>query len=102
MRDVPVTATPNQSLSILLDNERIVLRLKEANGVMVADVERDGSTIILGTRVLAGEPIIPYHYLEDGNFILLTINDELPDWQQFGQTQSLVYLTTAEVEALRG
>lgn len=102
MRTIPTAAVPNQSLSVRVDETRLVLRLKEANGVMVADLERDNETIILGTRVLAGEPIIPYRYLEQGNFLILTINDELPDWNLFGISQTLVYLTAAEVDALRG
>ena len=68
---------------------------------MVFDLEQDGTTILTGSRVLAGEPLIPYEYLEAGNFILLTINDELPSWKEFGATQKLIYLTGAEIEAIK-
>jgi hypothetical protein len=102
MRTIPIAAVPSQSLSIRVDNVRIVLRIKEANGVMIADVERDNTAIISGTRVLAGEPIIPYRYLEEGNFLVLTIDDELPDWREFGISQSLIYITADEVAALHG
>lgn len=101
MRSIPLTAIANQEFSVRLDDQRLVLRLKEANGVMAADLDRDGVRVISGVRVLAGEPIIPYRYLEDGNFILLTINDELPDWQKFESTQKLVYMSAAEIAALR-
>lgn len=101
MRVIPLAAVPNQSFSVRLDDTRMVLRIKEANGVMVADFERAGEQILLGARALAGECIIPYHYLEEGNFIFLTLNDELPAWQSFGVSQSLVYITAAEVAALR-
>lgn len=102
MRTIPIAAVPSQSLSIRVDNVRIVLRIKEANGVMIADVERDNTAVISGTRVLAGEPIIPYRYLEEGNFLVLTIDDELPDWREFGISQSLIYITADEVAALHG
>lgn len=102
MRTIPLSAIPNQSFSVRLDNERMVLRIKEANGVMVADVERDGVVLLSGTRVLAGEPIIPYHYIESGNYMVLTVNEELPNWREFGATQTLVYLSAAEVLAIRG
>lgn len=101
MRNIPLAAIANQELSVRLDDERLVLRLKEARGVMVADLDRDGVRIISGVRVLAGEPIIPYRYLESGNFLLTTVNDELPDWRKFASTQRLVYLTVAEVDALQ-
>lgn len=101
MRNIPLAPIANQSLSVRLDNQRLVLRIKEAEGVMVADLERDGVAVISGVRVLAGEPIIPYRYLERGNFMLNTLDGELPDWRMFGATQSLVYLTEADIEALR-
>jgi hypothetical protein len=101
MRTIPISAIANQELSVRLDNERLVLRLKEATGVMVADLDRDGVRILSGVRVLAGEPIIPYRYLESGNFMVQTLDEELPDWRKFGVTQSLVYLTAAEVDALK-
>lgn len=102
MRTIPLTALPNQSLSVRLNDERLVLTLKDADGVMVADLERAGVTVLMGTRVLAGEPIIPYRYLEEGNFMVLTVNDALPDWREFGVSQRLVYITAAEIAALHG
>lgn len=101
MRTVPLTAVPNQELSLRLDGARWVLRFKEARGVMVADATRDGVAIVTASRVLAGEAVIPYRYQEAGNFLVLTSDDELPDWRQFGVTQSLVYLSPEELEALR-
>lgn len=102
MRTIPLSATPNQVFSVRLDDQRLVVRIKEADGVMVADVDRNEVRLLSAVRVLAGEPIIPYRYLENGNFIVLTLDEELPDWRKFGATQTLVYLTAAEVDALRG
>lgn len=101
MRNIPLAAIPNQSLSVRLDAQRLVLRLKEANGVMVADLDRDNVRVLSAARVLAGEPIIPYAYLESGNFMLLTIEDQLPDWREFNATQSLVYMSPSEVALWR-
>lgn len=101
MRTIPLAAIANQELSVRLDNERLVLRLKEASGVMVADLDRNGVRVLSGVRVLAGEPIIPYRYMENGNFMVLTVDEELPDWRRFETTQSLVYLSAPEVGALR-
>lgn len=97
MRNIPISPIPNQSLSVRLDDQRLVLRLKEANGVMVADVERNGVSVVRGTRVLAGEFVIPYQYQQVGNFMLLTTGDDLPDWSEFGATQTLVYFEAAEL-----
>jgi hypothetical protein len=66
---------------VQLDGARYSLTFKEATGCMVADVERDDVVLLYGVRVVAGSPIIPYGYLEAGNFVLLTENDELPAWE---------------------
>lgn len=100
MQNIPIAAEPNQEFTVRLDDTRYAIRLKEANGVMVADVTIDDVVTITGTRVLAGEFIIPYVYMMRGNFLLLTNGDELPDWQEFGASQSLVYMSPEEFAAL--
>mgnify|MGYP001592855771 CR=1 FL=1 len=99
MRAIPLAQIPNQSFTLRLDGQRMVLRVKEARGLMVLDFEREGVTLLSGSPIIAGEALIPYRYLESGNFILLTVADELPDWQQFGLSQTLVYLSAAEIFA---
>lgn len=91
MQEIPLTAEPNQEFTVRLDDYRYVLRIKEARGVMVADVTIDDVVVLSASRIVAGWPLIPYAYLTTGNFVLLTVNDELPDWRQFGLTQSLIY-----------
>lgn len=67
---------------------------------MVADVSRNGLEILKGSRILAGEALIPYRYLQTGNFVTLTQNDALPNWREFGISQILVYLSEIEVAAI--
>lgn len=100
MELVPLQAVPNQEMSVRLADRRFVLRIKEAAGVMIADVTIDGAVVLQGTRIVAGTPLIPYAYLEQGNLLLLTDGGDLPDYTQFGVTQSLVYLSAAEIAAL--
>lgn len=100
MRVVPVTPTPNQSFTVTIDGVRWGLALKEARGVMVADVVRDSTPLLSATRVLAGEAIIPYAYLQTGNFLVLTNQNGLPEWRQLGISQTLVYLTSEEISNL--
>lgn len=100
MQNIPIAAEPNQEFTVRLDDTRYAIRLKEANGVMVADFTIDDVVTITGTRVLAGEFLIPYLYMMRGNFVLLTVGDALPDWQEFGQSQALVYMSPEEFAAL--
>lgn len=101
MQQIPLTADPNQEFNLRLDDVRYALRIKEASGVMVADVTINDALVLSATRVLAGELIIPYFRLMvGGNFLVLTNNDELPDYREFGGSQQLIYLSPAELAAL--
>jgi len=102
MREIPLTPTPNQTLSVTVDLTRFVITLKMARGVLVADITINGVPVIMGCRVLAGEMIIPYRYQEFGNFIVTTVSEALPDWPELGVTQMLYYLTPAEMAVIRG
>ncbi len=101
---VPLASVPNQSLSIQLDEKRYVLRLHNVGDLMCIDISIDEETILQGHRLVGSQPIIPYKYLErdGGNFIFATELGDYPFWDQFGVTQTLLYITRAELEAIRG
>lgn len=101
MIEIPLQAIPNQTFSILLDNIQYDFRIEVTNNVMSFDIVRNNVPIVTGQRAVAGYPIIPYRYLENGNFVVLTMNGDYPDYTQFGITQSLIYASLIELEALR-
>lgn len=101
MMQIPLQAVANQAFTVQLDGARWAFTIKEAGGIMCADVTRDDELLLSGARIVAGSTIIPYRYLESGNFVLLTENDDIPYYAEFETTQSLVYLTAAELAALR-
>lgn len=100
MRILTLATLPNQSFTFTIDNVRWEMTVKEAAGVVVVDITRDSVPLLRGSRALAGEALIPYRYLETANFIFVTVSDALPDWRQFGASQTLVYLSQAEIAAL--
>lgn len=102
MIDVDLQAIPNQEFSIQLEDWRFEITVKEAAGCMAASVVRDGVPLVSNVRLVAGSPVLPYEYQERGNFVLTTDADQLPDYRAFGITQFLVYVTPAELAALRG
>lgn len=102
MREISLSAVANQKLSVTLDNRLYDITIKEANGVMAVTIVRDGITIQDGTRAIANSPLIPYRYLEKGNFIILTANGDYPYYTQFGITQFLYYASQTELEEARG
>ncbi|EFF76105.1 hypothetical protein [Achromobacter piechaudii] len=98
MRDIGLLAVPNQTLSATINGVLWELSIKVARGTMLADVRRDGVDLVLGQRVVAEFPILPYRHLShQGNFVILTRDGELPWWEEFGRSQSLVYLEPTEV-----
>lgn len=102
MIDLDLQPVANQSFSVTLDDSRYTIALREANGCMVVDLTRDDTVLLRGSRIVAGTPLIPYPYMQLGNFVLLTENDELPYYLFFGVSQSLVYVSADEIVALKG
>lgn len=101
MFNVPIQQLPNQTFSISLENNTYDITLKTTNGVMSATIVRNNVMIVENARCVAGFPIIPSLYQEDGNFIFFTQNQQLPDYTLFNVTQTLTYLTVAELAAFR-
>lgn len=98
---VPIQAIPAQQFQITLDNNVFDITLKEADGIMAMSVQINGVDTIDNLICAAAAPIIPARYLETGNFMFLTANAQLPYYEQFGVTQSLVYFTASELAAFR-
>lgn len=102
---IPLEAIPNQQVSVVLDGHRFEVTLKEAGGMMVATIVRDGATIISSVRAVAGGPLLPYRYLEGdaGNFIFTTasMDGTFPYWTDFNSGTQLVYTSAAELAEIR-
>ena len=100
---VPLEIIPNQSLSIQFDDVRYDIRFRDIGSMMSADISINDEVILEGHRVVGGFPLIPYKYLESpgGNFIFTTELGDIVYWDQFGITQSLIYFTPDELEAIR-
>jgi uncharacterized protein DUF6983 len=108
MIQIPITNIPNQSLSISLDGNVYDISIHACRdngvpgtGIVAFDVTINNTVIITGIRALPDFPIIPARYLENGNFLVTTMNNEYPDWRQFGITQSLVYVSQSELTSIR-
>lgn len=98
MKDISLLTVPNQSLSVTIAGVLWELSIKVARRTMLADVRRDGADLVLGQRIVAEFPILPYRHLSHkGNFAILTRDGELPWWEEFGRSQSLIYLDPVEV-----
>lgn len=97
MKIIPITRTPNQSISIVISEVLYEIRLTSRDGSVCADIDADGELIVLGARVVANEAIIqPPSLLPDKCFCLVTSDNDIVDYNQFGLTQILCYFTPAD------
>jgi hypothetical protein len=100
MIEIELAPVPNQKVTVQLNDETYEITVRATAGVMSADIKRGDEYIVRGSRIVAGTPIVPYSYLIEGNFVLNTENEEYPEYSMFGTTQTLLYVTAAEIEAL--
>jgi len=105
MIQIPLQAIPNQTLSINLNDNAYDILLRACGTgdalVMSVDLTINNDTVLLGQRIVPGAPLIPYLELTDigGNFILLTNEGDLPDYNEFQISQYLIFATQAEINA---
>jgi hypothetical protein len=101
MMQLPIQALPSQEFQAVLDGNAWDLTISTTNGVMSMTLVLNGNTVIENTRCVAGAFVIPSQYEESGNFLFLTANNQLPDYTLFGSTQSLIYVSAAELIVFR-
>jgi|SRR6478736_1597071 len=102
MLEIEIAAVPNQEFSSTLNERFYDFRIVTVLGCSAITISRDNEILVQGARMVAGTPLLPYRYQEDGNFVLLTQDGDLPNYEQFGVTQALVYLSPQELIELRG
>ena len=98
---VPIQSVPNQSFSINLNGVAFGITIRYTAGVMAMSLTINGVDTIDNIRVVAGSPVIPSQYQENGNFMFLTSSFQLPIYTAFNVSQQLVYFTAAELATYR-
>ena len=69
---------------------------------MSYDLSINAEQIIQGFKLVNDVLLLPYVHQEvNGNLLLLLPEDEIPDYESFGLSQFLYYLTQDETEAYR-
>ena len=102
MLNIPLQAVPNQSLSVLLDGNNYEIKIKSiGDELMAIDIVKNNVSLIEGQRMVPSFFLIPYGYKgQDGNFSLITDNNEYPFYELFGISQSLLYFSPEDIAAL--
>jgi len=98
---IEIESIPNQEFSTTIGGDRWDFILKQAVTSMAATISLNDQVILSGQRIVAGTPIIPYKYLQShGNFLITTVNDQIPTWERFGVDQFLTYASAEEIASL--
>lgn len=101
MQNIPLKAVPNQSFTVTLDNNQWDFTIKSTNGTVSVSLTRNNVVILSNARAVGNTKIIPAEYQEAGNFMIVVQGFHLPDYTQFGVTQTLIYISAAELAILR-
>lgn len=101
MQQIPLQAIPNYDFTMTLDNNIYVLKFTTLDNITCMSITRNGVDVIDNIRCVPFQPVLPSRYEEDGNFIFVTANGDLPYYTSFNVTQSLIYLSAAELAAIR-
>ncbi len=106
MNIIPLQAIPNQNLSFqdTTTQTNYFISIKTCGlalaQVMAFDITIDDVIVVSGCRAVAGYPILASKYQENGNFVVLTANDDLPDYTKFGISQYLIYANQDELDQI--
>lgn len=93
MKKIPLRSLPNQRFVFENGDDRFDIRLGTTGSVMFVDVTLNDIVILLGSRVVAETPLMPYPHLAlAGNFVLLTENNDMPYWEKFETNQQLIFV----------
>ena len=102
MQTIPIQAIPSQTFTFIDPSSNSWdIGIRNVSMQMAFSVALNGVQLIQNVCAVAGYRIIPYDYLENGNFVLITQSFQVPDYNQFGITQSLVFLEQSEIDAFR-
>jgi len=96
---------PNQQFSVTINNVNMTVSLKFAgendNGIMLFALQINDEYVCPHVPVFANQGLLPYKYMVSeagGNFFFETDADEYPNWENFGSSCYLYFITQDELE----
>lgn len=101
MQQIPIQALPNQSFSVQLDGNQWDWTIELVGEAIAVSLSLNSVVVLTGLNIASGSRIIPAEYEEAGNFVLVTMSQQVPDYTQFGTSQQLIYLNATELDAIR-
>jgi hypothetical protein len=109
MINTPLQTIANQSFTIQLFGINYDINIHDCHPIMAVTLFINNTLILSGMRAVPNFPLIPYAYLEKGNFIFTTgtgndgqyiLNAEYPYWRRFNIDQFLIYASPEELQII--
>lgn len=103
MQEIPISATPNQILRVVLANQNFQINIAQKEQGVFVDVNVNGDDISNGIIARDVVPIIQNDYAGvQGNLLFLdTYGSDDPSFAQFGTRFKLIYLEASEYALIR-
>lgn len=103
--EIELNNLPNQTFTTTINNVdmEVIFRLagEENNNIMFFALRTNEDYLCPFVPVFANQGLLPYDYMiaeAGGQFFFETENDEYPNWENFGTTCKLYFVTQDELE----
>lgn len=101
MYAIPLQNVPNQSFNIVLNDENYRLDVRTIQDFTYISAWINDELLFYNQLCTPNNWVNPYNYVSvNGKLYFRCLDNEYPIYTQFGNTQQLLFLTPAEVEAL--
>lgn len=99
MKKISLEKLPNQSLRTRLDDRRYQIIVKALNSeIMSISISCNEVLLAQNIRAVPNTLLLPKHFQTlYGNFCFITIDDEYPYYERFGENHALYYLSDGEL-----
>lgn len=102
MQTIAIQAIPSQTFTYIdPSSNQWDIGIRNVASQVAFTFSLNGTLLLQNICAVAGYRIIPYDYLENGNFVLITQNYQVPDYTQFGISQTLVFLEQSDIQSFR-
>ena len=90
---------PNQTFTVMLDNVNYRVALRTIQGLTYISVWANGDILFYNQLCTPNQFVNPFNYVStNGKFYFKCTTGDYPNYKEFGNTQSLYFLTKDEVD----
>ena len=100
MVKIELDKIPNQMFNVLLENTMYKVQLRTIQGLTYMSVWANEEPLFHGQLCSPNIFVNPYNYVGiGGKFMFKCIDDEYPNYKNYGNAQELLFYTAEEVNA---